>query len=256
MKSAIYILLIIIAFSTGSCSGRKAKLDSNNLIPEKQLISILVDIHITDGLLSLPKINYKYTVLDSITTYYHVIEKYGYTKEAMDKTMKYYFIKNPKKLNKIYDIVLGRLSEMESRVEKQSFAEQARISNLWRGKDFYALPSVDKQDPARIDITLSNSGFYKLVFTTTVYPDDQSFNPQIFLYSVSPDSLNNGKKHFMKSIRYLKDGRPHTHVLEMNVPTNNPVHFSGSLFDANNPEWIENHYKIENISLTYSIVPL
>jgi hypothetical protein len=183
-----------------------------------------------------------------------VIEKYGYTKETMDNTMKYYFIKKPKKLNKIYDIVLGRLSEMETLVEKKSYIEQARISNLWRGKDFFALPSIENNDSALFNITLSNSGYYKLVFTTTVYPDDQSFNPQVIIYSVSPDSLNTGKRKYLKSIRYFKDGSPHTYFLELNVSPNKAVHFGGSLFDANNPEILEKHYKIENISFTYSIV--
>ena len=57
--------------------------------------------------------------------------------------MKYYFIKNPKKLNKIYDQVLGIISEMESRIEKEALIEQTRKSNLWTGKEFYAEPSSD-----------------------------------------------------------------------------------------------------------------
>jgi hypothetical protein len=171
MKSAPYILFII-AFAALSCSHPKVQLDNNKLIPEKELISILIDIHITDGLLALPRINTTYSILDSITTYYHVIEKHGYTKDMMDKTMKYYFIKDPKRLNKIYDIVLERLSEMESRIEKRSYVEQARLSNLWPGKDFYAAPSTGNGS-AGFDITLSKQGFYRLAFTTTVYPDDQ-----------------------------------------------------------------------------------
>jgi hypothetical protein len=255
MKSSLYIL-ILIALATGSCSGRKARPDNKNLIPEKELISILIDIHITDGLLALPGINYTYTVLDSITTYYQVIEKHGYTKDAMDKTMKYYFIKSPKKLNKIYDIVLGKLSEMESRVEKQSYIEQARVSNLWRGKEYYASPSIDNNDSTRIAITLTNQGFYKLVFTATVYPDDKSFNPQLTIYSVSNDSLSTGKRTYLNSIRYLKDGSPHTYAVQLNVLPNKILHFGGSLFDSNNSDIIEKHYKIDNISLTYSIVQL
>ena len=40
--------------------------------------------------------------------------------------MKYYFIKNPKKLIKIYDQVLGILSEMESLVEKEAVMAEAQ----------------------------------------------------------------------------------------------------------------------------------
>ena len=115
-----FLILIILSISLGSCSGRKNKLDKKNLIPEKELISILTDIHLADGLLALPRINSWASSLDSITSYYQVIEKHGYTKEIMDKTMKYYFLKEPKKLNKIYDQVLGRLSAMESLVVKNN----------------------------------------------------------------------------------------------------------------------------------------
>lgn len=256
MKFALYILFIF-SLVTGSCSSRNTKLDTNNLIPEKELISLLIDIHITDGLLIIPYINSSYSALDSITTYYHVIEKHGYTKEIMDKTMKYYFIKNPKKLNKIYDLVLVKLSEMESRVEKESFIEQARISNLWHGKDFYALPSLNNSDSTEINFTTSNQGFYRLSFTTTVYPGDQATNPRFTVYSVTPDSLETGKKTYLNTMRYIKDGFPHTYLLTLKVPVNSALHFGGSLFDSDNHrDGIENHYKIENISLTYSAVEI
>jgi hypothetical protein len=256
MKFAFYIL-IIFSLVAGSCSSRKPKLDRKNLIPEKELISLLIDIHITDGLLSIPRINTAYSSLDSITTYYHVIEKHGYTKEVMDKTMKYYFIKNPKKLNNIYDVVLGKLSEMESRVEKESNIEQSRLSNLWRGKDFYAAPSVPDIDSTEINITLSNHGFYKLAFTATVYPDDQAVNPRLTIYSVSADSLETGRRSYLKTIEYIKDGSPHMYYINLRVPVNTVIHFGGSFFDSENrKEGIENRYTIENISLSYSILDI
>lgn len=247
-------ILIIFSLFMGSCTGRKAKLDSDNIIPEKELISLLIDIHITDGLLSLPTINTTYTALDSITTYYHVIEKHGYTKEMMDKTMKYYFIKKPNRLSKIYDQVLVKLSEMESRVEKESYMEQGRISNHWKGKDFYALPSINNNDSANIDLTLG-PGSYQLSFTAIVYPDDQSVHPGISIYSVSADSIATGKRKYFNNLKYLKDGMPHTFTVTLNVPIKSSVHFGGSLFDSDsNPSEIENHYKIDNIFLSYSIV--
>lgn len=256
MKFAFY-LLIIFSLVTGSCSSRTPKLDNNNLIPEKELISLLIDIHITDGLLGIPQIKTDYSALDSITTYYHVIEKHGYTKEIMDKTMKYYFIKNPKKLNEIYDLVLGKLSEMESLIEKESNIEQARLSNLWRGKDFYAAPSFSNIDSTAINITIANHGVYRLAFTATVFPDDQAVNPRFTVYSVSADSLETGKRSYMKTMPYIKDGAPHTYYLTLKVPENTIIHFGGSLFDSENrKEGVENHYKIEDISLSYSIVDI
>jgi hypothetical protein len=245
-----FLILIIISLMTGSCSGRKQKLDNKNLIPEKDLVSLLTDIHIADGLLSLPKINSWASSLDSISSYYQVIEKHGYTKEILDKTMNYYFLNNPKKLNKIYDQVLGILSEMESRVEKESIIETARISNMWTGKDFYSIPSLSGNDSTLFDMTLSRSGTYTLSFSATLFPDDQSINPRVTVYSCSPDSIDTGKRQYVKSINYLKDGRPHKYKLTLIIPKNTIRHFRGWFYDFDNPPTgRDKHIKIENISL-------
>lgn len=246
-------MLMMISLLTGSCSGRKNKLDKQNLIPEKELVSLLTDIHIADGLLTLPNINSWTSSLDSILAYYQVIEKHGYTKEIMDKTMKYYFINNPKKLNKIYDQVLGILSEMESRVEKESIVEMARIFNKWPGKEFYLLPGLSGNDSTMFDITLSRPGIYTLTFSVTLFADDQSLNPRPTAYFSSPDSIDTGKRLYVKTIGYIKDARPHTYILTFPLPDSKILHIRGWLFDFDNdPLSIEKHVKIENISFTFS----
>ena len=154
------IMIILVLFSL-ACTGRK-NLGDKNIIPEKDLIPLLTDIYLANGLLSIPRINSEYSSLDSNSTYYLVVEKHGYTKEMMDQTMKYYFIKNPKKLNKIYDQVLGVLSKMDSRIEREAMMEQARRSNLWKGKDYYASPSVIGNDSTGFELKLIKPG---LLFT-------------------------------------------------------------------------------------------
>ena len=115
--------MIAVYVIAASCTGRRGEAEHKGLIPEKDLILILTDVYIADGLLSLPEINYKYSVGDTLSSYIDIIENNGYTKPEMDRTMRFYFVKNPKKLIKIYDKVLGRLSEMESLVEMvKSFA--------------------------------------------------------------------------------------------------------------------------------------
>lgn len=253
MTRLVFLILIIFSLLAGSCSGRKHKLDKKNLIPENELISLLVDIHIADGLLALPKINAWYSTLDSISTYYQVIEKHGYTKETMDKTMKYYFIKNPKKLNKIYDHVLGILSEMESRIEKESILEISHSLNLWRGKEFYSFPCISENDSSMFDITLYRPGVYKLTFSATLFPDDQSLNPRASVYSCSRDSIETGKRRYFRSIEYIKDGQPHTYNLILHVFEQPIRHLRGWLFDSDNcPYEFEKHVHIENISLTFN----
>jgi Domain of unknown function (DUF4296) len=246
------IILIMITLLTVSCSSKKTNLNKINLIPEKELVSLLTDIYLADGFLILPSIKDTYSSLDSITAYIQIIEKHGYTKEIMDKTMKYYFINDPKKLNKIYDQVMGILSEMESRVEKQSLIENARIYNQWPGKEYYSFPDMTDKDSTMFDLTIARPGIYTLAFTATLFPDDQSLKPGPVAYTTSPDSIDTGKRRYMKSFNYLKDGRSHSYSLSIHV-RNISNHVRGWLFYFNNsPYDLKPHIQIENISLIFT----
>jgi hypothetical protein len=250
-----FALLIMILFSltAGSCSSRKNKLDHNDLIPEKELVSILYDLRIADGLLSLPNIRYMFSSPDSLKAYNYIIEKHGYSKETMDKTIKYYFIKNPKRLIIIYDKVLGILSEKESLLEREVILAEGRIKNLWTGKTFYCITDLAGNDSTRFDITLNNPGIYTLTFSATLFPDDQSVNPRITAYSCHPDSIETGKRDYVKTMKYIKDGQPHIYTFIFNVPEKTTLHLRGWLYDFDNkPDEWGKHGIIENISITNS----
>jgi hypothetical protein len=227
------------------------------MIPEKELTSIITDLYISDGLLTLPRINHWYYQLDSLSVYKTVIEKHGYTKEAMDKTLKYYFIKKPKKLIKIYDQVLAVLSEMESRYEKEVILMQSKLSNLWKGKDIYAFPDASGNDSTDFAITVVNPSSYTLKFTVTLYPDDQAINPRMTAYTCNPDSIETGKRHYYKTISYIKDGQPHTYSLIINALKKSDYHFRGLLFNSDKvQDDCGRHLTIEDISFTYTTAAL
>ncbi len=247
------LILTLFTLLAGSCSERKTKLDSTGLIPEKELIPLLTDLYISDGLLALPKVRGWLPPLDSLSTYYHVIEKHGYSRETMDKTMQYYFIKKPKKLIEIYDQIIGILSERESILEREVLLAESHIKNLWTGKEFYSIPDLAGTDSTKFDITLYRPGIYTLTFSALLFPDDQSVDPGFTAYSCHPDSIENGKRKYIQTINYIKDGQPHTYSIILTVPDNKVLHFRGWLYDfRNNPFEFYRHIIIENISLTYS----
>ena len=250
-----FLILITLSIILSSCESRRSKIDRKNLIPEKELVSILTDIYLTDGLIGMPRIVMKYSPLDSISTYNHVIEKHGYTKEIMDKSMKYYFIKDPKKLIKIYDKVLGILSEMESRVQKDIQKSKPVPDNLWPGHESYSFPDPSGADSVFFDIPLTKSGSYTLTAKVTLFPDDQSLNPRLTAFTCHPDSIETGKREYIKPIRYLKDGHEHKYSVTFSVPLKTTLHVRGCLyaFDNNPADW-EKHLVIRNIDVTYSMV--
>ena len=253
MGRLIILILILSSVLTGSCGSRRNKVDHSGMIPEKDLVLILTDVHITDGLLSLPVVFHWFTSIDSLSAYVQVIEKYGYTKETMDKTMKYYFMKNPKKLIKIYDKVLGVLSEMETHLEQESAEEASRALNLWRGKEFYVIPDRYGTDSTGFSVSLSSYGIYTVSFTSTVMPDDQSVNPRFTAYSCNADSLETGVRKYYETIGFLKDAQKHLYSVSVKVPAGTRMVLQGNFLGSDNysPDY-QKHATIEEISLVLS----
>jgi hypothetical protein len=246
------VFLILFSFLGDSCSSRKNKLDHRGVIPEKELVSILTDVYIADGIIFNPRIHQWFASVDSLSSYHKIIEKHGYSKSTMDKTMKFYFIKKPKELIKIYDQVLGILSEMESIVEREAALEAGHVENLWAGKKFYLFPDLTGNDSAWFDITLNKMGIYTFAFSATLFPDDQAFNPRLTAFSCHPDSINTGKRKYIETINYIKDGQPHIYTFTINVPKSRTLHFKGWFYDFDNhPDEWEKHLRIVNISLTH-----
>jgi hypothetical protein len=252
MTRHTFFILIIFSLIVFSCSGNKEKTERSKLIPEKDLVPILIDVYTANGLLSLADVRSRYVSFDSITTYITVIEKHGYTKQEMDNTMKYYFYEKPQILIAIYDQVLGVLSKEESLVDKEYLAENAHKENLWTGKESYFFPGISGPDSGQFDIQLKNPGTYTLSYTSTFYIDDQSGNPQFSAYTCNADSIETGKKNFIESFHYLKDSQSHANTVIFKITGNTVLHLKGFLYDFNNNPFIcERHAAFQNILLTY-----
>jgi len=249
----ILILLLII---TIACTGRKSRVDHRNLIPEKELVPVLTDIYLADGLLFVPKVKSWFSDTDSLATYNYIIEKHGYTKEVLDRTMKYYFVKRPKKLVAIYDQVLGILSEMESLIDKEGALEEEESTiDYWTDHKFYSFPDPTASDSTLFDITLTKPGIYSLVYTAALFPGDQTYNPRLTIYSCHPDSIETGVRKYYNTLSYIKDGYPHDYYLIIKVPVRKPFHLRGCLysFDNHPDEWGK-HIVINNLSLNSSFI--
>lgn len=223
IRSLFIFFIILLSLS---CSGRKNKIDRSDLIPSGKLTEIIADLYLTDGIITLPSIIAKYSPPDSLAAYKDVIEKHGYTIEKMDKTLKFYFIKRPKQLVKIYDQALAKLSEMESRYEQELLVHETKAQNFWKGKVYYT-----STDTTLFNVNLNFSSTYVLSFTVTVFPDDLSVNPRMVAYTCHPDSIETGKRKYLKTIEYIKDGQPHFYYYT--ITTNiNPVLLRGDFFTS------------------------
>lgn len=250
----IWPLLLGLLLILQACAGRKSKTERKDLIPENDLISVLTDVYIADGLLSLPKINRLYAGIDSITAYKEVIERHGLTQVQIDRTIRFYFIKKPKEFIRIYDKVLGRLSEMQSRIDKEFPVQRLDQLNLWQGRSFYLLPDVSGNQKHFVDFKMQASGYYCLKYTLTIYPDNPIVSPRLDMYIYNADSTGGSKKLYFPSVAYLKDGRPHSYksILIVRNPGRNMAIGGWFVSDRCNSPADIGFIKIENIVLSRS----
>ena len=245
------IIYLVSALLIISCTGKEEKPDRSGIIPEKDFIPLLKEIHLADGLLANPKIQNWVLSIDSISTYHYLSEKHGYTKEAFDKTIRYYFISKPKKLIKIYDKILGELSEMESLLQKEVMLNREKMTNIWPGEKGYYFPDGTDTKAVGFEVSLAGSRLYSLKFTATLFPDDQSVNAKARAFSCDADSLSTGVKTWYETPVFLKDGKPHTYSVRIFVSSNEPIILKGTLYEPTNclEEW-QKHVRFENISLS------
>lgn len=250
-KISLSLCLLLLAIFFISCSSRKNETDRSDIIPQDELTDIISDLYLTDGLITLPSVRDWYIFSDSISAYIDIIESHGYEKEDFDRTMRFYFIKKPKRLLKIYDDALARLSEMESRAVQEMTRFQSSSSNLWKNSVNIAAPVAGGPDTTFFDTDLPYPGSFSLSFDLTLFPDDKSVNPRFFAYLSHRDSIETGKRKYISSINYLKDGMPHRYVHYIKVPDRRMMHVRGWLMHRDNIlNESDKHFVIENITFT------
>lgn len=249
MRNILQIILFVLVLLPASCKSDRIR--KSTLIPSKDLVTILTDLYITDGLLVFPPIRAKYSAKDSIANYIDIIEKHGYTKERMDNTINYYFKKDPKKLEKIYDQVLAKLSEIEIKLETETPSEKIIDFKLWNLKTSYSLPESGTTNSVWFNIPVKDTGTYILSFSAMLYLDDKSINPRAEVFFWHADTTADGVRDYWDRISFPKDAVRHSYSIKKKLTDTAFTHISGWLMthDPQPGRW-EKHAKIFDISLT------
>jgi hypothetical protein len=242
------ILVMLISLSLlYSCNSTNKQ---NKLIPTKDLVKVLTELYVADGLLAHPPVRTRFSFKDSTSSYIDIIKRYGFTKERMDYTMRYYFEKNPKKLENIYDQVLIRLDEKQVLLDKEISPPVIVPANLWIGPSSFSVPEKGINDPAWFSIPIKDTGNYILEFTTLVFPDDQSINPNVAVFFWHTDSSKTEFRINWPGVDLPKDGQRHTYSMTRRNSDTTITHIGGWLLNSNPKQgrW-EKHAIVENIVL-------
>lgn len=117
MKKTAVVLLAIILVSCDS--GNKTP---DYVISHDDMVNIIIDIHVADGLLTDNNVRRKLAKKDSLNYYNAILNNYGYTRADFDTSVHFYS-KNIDEYDKIYEEVLNNLSEMETKLKQESTEE-------------------------------------------------------------------------------------------------------------------------------------
>ncbi|MCY1721256.1 DUF4296 domain-containing protein [Prolixibacteraceae bacterium Z1-6] len=111
MKKLQLIFLVLI-FALGACKKDEVIPKPKDLIKEKQMIDMLVDIHLAEA--TFNKFRYDSIMQNnsSVNYYYSVLDKYQIPDSVFEKSFVYY-ASGPKNFEKMYRKVMNNLSQIE-----------------------------------------------------------------------------------------------------------------------------------------------
>jgi len=109
MKKIIALSFLFAALL--SCKDDITKINHKGIIPRKDFVEILADIHLVDALTEGPEFNSKFESSDSVILYGAIFKKYNVTQAEFDSTVSMY-VRQPKVYMKVYDEVLLKLNYM------------------------------------------------------------------------------------------------------------------------------------------------
>jgi hypothetical protein len=247
-RNVIRILLVIIILFSASCSHDKNKIRRKDLIPQKELVPLLTDLYIADGLLQYPTIRSKFSLKDTISSYLDIIKKHGYTKTQVDNTLHYYFLGDPKKLQKVYDLVLENLSELQSRNEAEKKAPGN--NNLWDARTTFSIPEDGSNNSVYFNIPVTDTGFFSISLSAILFKDDQSLYPRITVFFYKSDSTGAQIKKMWDKTDLIRDELNHNYYVTCRNSDPQFKHISGFLFDCDaKKESFKRHAKFADIKL-------
>ena len=110
-------ILIIYCFLL-ACSSSKERIPEG-ILPEKELVSILKEVHLAEANFELLKTNSKEVAQKTLlNNYQEIYSKYNIDENEFQQTLEYYS-NHPEKLEGIYSKVLQDITEERSMLDQQ-----------------------------------------------------------------------------------------------------------------------------------------
>jgi hypothetical protein len=245
LKGVIIVFLLIGL----SCS----QYGKHRLIPEKQLVKILVDIHIADAISFSGK--YRDLFHSNDTTYYfeRLFSKYNVTRSQFDSTISWYS-GDPEKYDVLYTKVLDNLNRMMASINDKVRADSmlTQAGNLWNRKRDWILPDDGPKENISFAVKVQTQGRYLLSARIKINPGDQSDRPYLIAYSSRKHSLTPEITDTSAMVRLDKSGVFRLYSVSVYIDKDTVAYIKGFIL-GNEPKtgvWNKNA-EIRDIRLVY-----
>jgi hypothetical protein len=113
----IVVLASLIVLLASGC-GDKKQIRGKEFIPRDDMVELMLDIHLLDGITNDVKYYRKYNPNDSIDLYGLTFEDHGYHRAIFDSTLQEYS-RFPHLLDELYDEIMMRLNMMQDQLDQE-----------------------------------------------------------------------------------------------------------------------------------------
>ncbi len=113
-----FIVLASLILLLASGCGDKKKISGKEFIPRDDMVELMLDIHLLDGITNDVKYYRKYNPNDSVDLYGLTFEDHGYNRVEFDSTLAEYS-RYPNLLDELYDEVMMRLNMMQDQLDQE-----------------------------------------------------------------------------------------------------------------------------------------
>lgn len=214
-------LLVFISISLLACN-------KNRIIPEKDMVTIVTRIFLTDALSVSTQTEKSLFSRDSIEYYAPIYKSLGYSTREFDSSIVYYS-RNPEALNQIVDKAINELSRKETEIKAKIAAmdgDSLDTTNLWVGKRKWILPVDGERETIDFKIPISSPGTYTLSAMIRLLPNDEALDPKIqFGFILSNDSTNVN----LIGERLINDGLDRLVKITSTIDDSRVTHIAGSI---------------------------
>lgn len=250
MKFSVKFIVIVLIAEIIACNSN-SKSPGKTLIPKDKFISLMVDLYLLDGTLSVYKVQKETRLIPKTKVYNDLIESKGFSREAFEYSMNVYAV-DPDEFGLMIDEVTLQLNKKNDLEEFGIGAKPKESENLWVLKDEWYFPRDGRQKKVEYTMPSKGLGIYTLEANIKMYEDDESDNPELKAWFYYDNGTPEGYKDEFK-VAIKKSGKFEMYRISKKLTNESVTKLMIVILDhSEKPGSWKKHAEIKNIKLTHT----